>query len=234
MARIIGGFVALLVGLGMLWGSWALAQSTLKFKAESVPTEGTVIDFETERSTSDGKTKTMYKPVIEYTIADGRTLTFTSSSLSSSPSYDRGEKVPVLYSQVTPERARIDGFMDNWFGPLILGFFAVIITLAGVGLFFGGIRNQRVRKWLQAHGMKVQTRFQGVEQNTSLKVNGKSPWRVCSQWQHPTTQKVYLFYSDNIWYDPSEFCNRDSIDALVNIEDPRQYLLDTGFLPQRG
>ncbi len=234
MGRIIGGFFALLVGLGMLWGTWALSQSTLKFKADGVKVEGTVIDFETERSTTDGKTKTMYKPVVQYTTTEGQTLTFTTSSSSSSPSYDRGEKVKVLYSKITPERARLDSFMENWFGPLILGFFGVIVTLLGWFLFFGGIRNRKVRKWLETNGTKVQTRFHAVEQNTSLKVNGKSPWRVCSQWQDPATQKVHLFYSDNIWYDPTEFCQRESLDAVVNPQDPKQYFLDTSFLPEKG
>ena len=234
MGRIIGGFVVLLIGLGMLYGTWAMSQSTLKFKAEAVSTEGTVLDFETERSTSDGKSKTMYKPIIEYTTTEGQTLTFTTSSSSSSPSYDRGDKVKVLYSKVTPERARLDSFMENWFGPAILGAFGVIVTLIGVGMFFGGIKNRKVKAWLQTHGMKVKTKFHGVEQNTSLKVNGKSPWRVSSQWQHPVTQKVYLFYSDNIWFDPTEFCRADTIDALVNADDPRQYILDTGFLPEKG
>lgn len=234
MGRIIGGFIALLIGLGMLWGTWALTQSTLKFKADGLATEGTVLDFETERTTDDGKTKTMYKPIIEYTIADGRKLTFTSSSSSSSPSYDRGEKVKVLYSKVTPERARLDSFMDNWFGPLILGFFGVIVVLVGWFLFFGGIKNRKVRAWLQTHGTRVQSKFHAVEQNTSLEVNGKNPWRVCSQWQDPATQNMHLFYSDNIWYDPTEFCKRDTIDAVVNADDPKQYFLDTSFLPKKG
>lgn len=234
MGRIIGGFVALLIGLGMLWGTWALSQSTLKFKAEALATEGTVVDFDVERTTEDGKSKTMYSPIVEYTIEDGQTLTFTGSSSSSSPSYDRGEKVKVLYSKVTPERARLDGFMDNWFGPLILGFFGVIVTLVGWFLFVGGIRNRKVRGWLQANGTRVQSKFHAVEQNTGLEVNGKSPWRVCSQWQDPATQNVHLFYSDNIWYDPTEFCKRDTIDAVVNPADPKQYFLDTSFLPKKG
>ncbi len=234
MGRIIGGFFALLAGLGMLWGAWALSQSTLKFKAGGIATEGTVVDFETERSTSDGKVSTMYKPVVQYTTTDGKTLTFITSSSSSSPAYDRGEKVKVLYSKVTPERARLDSFMENWFGALIVGFFGVIIALLGWWLFFGGIKNKKIRKWLETHGTKVQTKFQAVEQNTGLKVNGKSPWRVCSQWQDPATQKVHLMYSDNIWFDPTEFCQRESVDAVVNSSDPRQYFLDTSFLPQKG
>ena len=95
MGRIIGGFFALLVGLGIFWGTWALSQSTLKLKAEAVKTEGTVIDFETKRSTRIGSSET-YAPIVEYTTAEGQTLTFTTSISSSSPSYERGEKVKVL------------------------------------------------------------------------------------------------------------------------------------------
>ena len=234
MGRIIGGLFILLAGIGMLWGAWALGDSTRTFKANAVATEGTVVDFETERSTSDGKTKTMYSPVIRYATQDGQTLTFTSGSSSSSPAYDRGEKVKVLYSKITPEKARLDSFMENWFGPLILGFFGVLALLIGWFMFFGGLKNRKVRQWLQVHGNKVQTRFKGVEQNTSLEVNGKSPWRVCSDWQDPATQKTHLFYSDNIWFDPTDYCKQDTVSALVNPADPRQYHLDTSFLPTKG
>ncbi len=153
MGRIIGGFFMLLFGLGMFWGTWTLSQSTLKFNAEAVETEGTVIDFETKPSTGSGRSKTRdtYAPIVEYTTAEGQTLTFTTTSSSSPPSYDRGEKVKVLYSKITPERARIDSFMENWFGPLIVGFLAVIFTLGGAWLFFGGIKKSQ--KYLKTSGV---------------------------------------------------------------------------------
>jgi hypothetical protein len=231
MGRIIGGFFVLLIGLGMLYGTYALWSNGAAFRAKAQTVEGTVVDFASER---DSKGKTMYSPIVEYTPADGQTLQMTGSTSSSSPSYSRGEKVQVMYDPATPEAARLDTFMEKFFGPLILGFFAVIVTLLGWFLFFGGIKNRRVRAWLAQHGMKVRAKLAGVELNEGLKVNGRSPWRLRAQWQHPVTQKVYIFYSDNVWFDPTEFCNRESVDAVVNADDPRQYMVDTSFLPEKA
>lgn len=229
MGRIIAGVLVTLLGIGLALGALATGRSTLEFKAASSLTEGTVVDFATHQS--DGKT--MYSPIVEYTV-EGRALQLSSSSSSSSPGYDRGERVPVRYSNTTPENARIDSFMENWFGPLILGVLGLLATLIGVGLTLAGIRRRRVRNWLAQHGMKVRAKLMGSELNTSYAVNGKHPWRVNAQWQHPVTQKIYIFQSDNVWFDPTEYCTSESIDALVNADDPRQYQLDTSFLPQRA
>ena len=231
MGRIIGGFFVLVLGLGMLYGSYALWSNGAAFRASAMQVEGTVVDFSTHR---DDKGKTMYSPVVEYTTTEGQTLQMTGSTSSSSPGYSRGEKVKVFYSPGTPENARIDSFMEKFGGALILGVFAVIATLLGWFLFVGGIKNRRVRAWLAQHGMKVRAKLAGVELNEGLKVNGRSPWRLRAQWQHPVTQKVYIFYSDNVWFDPTEFCNRESVEAVVNADDPRQYVIDTSFLPQKA
>ena len=230
MKRILIGFVVLLVGLGFLWGTWAALDSTLEFRKTAVAAEGTVIDFTTHQS--DGKT--MYTPKIQFATADGREIEFSSSSSSSSPGYDRGDKVKILYSKETPERARIDGFMDNWFLPILLGFFGLIFTLIGVGAIKSGFNQRRVDAWLAQHGMKVRAKLLGPELNTSYSVNGRHPWRLRAQWQHPVTQKVYVFYSDNLWFDPTDYCTVDAVDAVVNADDPREYRLDTTFLPQQA
>ena len=231
MGRIIGGFFVLVIGLGLAWGAWAIWSSGSAFRASALQAEGTVVDLVSDRD-SDGDIT--YKPVVEFTTADGRTLQFTGGTASNPPSYSRGEKAGVFYSATDPENARLDGFAEKFLGPLIMGIFALVFTLIGWFLFFGGIRNRRVRAWLAQHGMKVQAKLAGVELNEGLKVNGRSPYRLRAQWQHPVTQKVYVFYSDNVWYDPSEYCAREQVDAVVNADDPRQYMLDTSFLPQKA
>ena len=231
MGRIIGGFFVLLVGFGMAWGAYALYGNARAFRATALEAEGTVVDLAGERN-SDGKT--MYSPVVEFTTADGRTLQFTGSTSSNPPSWSRGDTAKVLYQPANPEQARLDSFMETWFGPLILGFFALVVLLVGYALFWGGIQKRRVRAWLAQHGMKVRAKLAGAELNTSLKVNGRSPWRLRAQWQHPVTQKVYVFYSDNVWFDPTEFCDREQVDAVVNADDPRQYVVDTSFLPEKA
>lgn len=234
MGRIIAGFFVTLLGAGLLWGAWALSQRTLDFKANAVATTGEVIDFERETSTSDGKRKTMYRPVVRFTTENGQAIEFAGGTSSSSPSYERGEQVKVLYRKGTPEDARIDSFMENWLGPLIVGLFGLIAAPLGTWLFLGGIRNKRVRAWLAQHGQTIQAPLGGVEQNTSYAVNGKHPWRLTAQWQNPRDGRIHVFHSDNLWYDPSGYINRDTIAVRINPEDPTQYHMDIDFLPKKA
>jgi len=231
MGKLVWVFaiVFTLAGLGMLVGSgWTLG-STLKFRKEATITEGTVVDFATSRS---DKGKTMYSPVVEYRDLSGTSRQVTGSGSSSSPGYDRGDKVPVRFMPENPEKARIDSFMENWFAPLILGGMGIIFFAIGIGSFAAGITKARNRKWLKANGMRVQAKYTGPIYDTSLKVNGKSPWRLTAQWQHPVTSAMHAFQSDAIWYDPSEVVQRDTLDVLVNADNPKVYEIDIGFLPK--
>ncbi len=234
MGKIIAGFFVLLLGIGLLAGAYFMTRATLDFRATALHAEGTVTDFLEEDTTDKGKHKTMYRPVVEFTAASGQIIHFNSDTSSSTPSYNRGDKVPVLYPASTPERARIDSFMSNWFGPLILAVLGLVGSLIGYGLFFGGIRHRKVQAWLQTNGMPIKAKVLGVEQNTGIKVNDRSPWRIRAQWQHPSTQKVYVFYSENYWYDPTDMVKQDTLDAKVNADNPKEYWLDTSFLPEKG
>jgi hypothetical protein len=225
----IVAIVATLAGLGMLAGSgWTLG-STLKFRKEAQTTDGVVVDFATSRS---DKGKTMYSPIVEYRDLSGTSRQLTSSVSSSSPGYDRGDKVQVRFLPQNPEQARIDSFLENWFLPLILGGLGLIFFGVGIGAFVAGITKARNRKWLAANGMRVQARYTGTIHDTSLKVNNRSPWRLTAQWQHPVTAAMHTFKSDPIWYDPTDVVQRDTLDVLVNADNPKVYEVDIAFLPK--
>ena len=49
----------------------------------------------------------------------------------------------------------------------------------------------------------------------------------------PTSNKVYVFESDPIGYDPSEFI-RGTVPVYIDPDDTRRYLVDTSFLPSPG
>ncbi|MFJ5674624.1 DUF3592 domain-containing protein [Streptomyces sp. NPDC093097] len=69
-------------------------------------------------------------PVVEFTTADGTSRTFRGSAGSSPPAYEVGERVEVLYRADSPGDARINGFIQMWVLPLVMG---------GLGLGFTGI-----------------------------------------------------------------------------------------------
>lgn len=225
------GSVFLIVGLGMFTGSFFLWNSHAQFAAHALSADGEVTDLAYSSSSKGGGT---YRPVVQFTTTDGKLVHMTSSTGSSPPSYARGDHVRVLYDRANPERAQIDSFMENWFGPLILGGMGLVFSLVGGGIVGYQVKQRRIRAWLAQNGMRVQAKFDGVSVDTSLTVNGRNPWRLSCQWQHPLTQKIYVFRSDPIWFDPTPFVKRDQLDVLVNMDNPKQYQVDIAFLPAAG
>ena len=69
-------------------------------------------------------------------------------------------------------------------------------------------------------------------ENGSITVNGRHPLRIVSQWYDPATHQVHLFYSRNLWFDPSEFVDMNVITVYVDPSNLSNYYMDTSFLPK--
>ncbi|MGA9335355.1 MAG: DUF3592 domain-containing protein [Rudaea sp.] len=226
------GIIFLVVGLGMLTGGFFLWRSQANFVAHALHADGTVTDLDYQRGS---KGKGTYHPVVEFSAQGGKIIHFTSSTGSNPASYSRGDHLRVLYDGANPEHASIDSFMSNWFGTLMLGGLGLVFALIGGGIVWSRLHQRKVRAWLAQNGMRVQAKFEGAMYDTSVSVNGRSPWRLKGQWQHPVTQTVYSMRSDPIWYDPSDYVkDRTTLDVLVNMDNPKQYQIDTSFLPKAG
>lgn len=219
------------IGLGMLAGAIFAGSRTLSFRADSREADGVVVDLASSRD-SDGDT--MYKPVVEWTGPDGSPRKLTGSVGSSPASHSRGERVKVRYKPGVPESARLDSFMENWFLSLILGFLGVIFTGIGAGVTIHEWRKRKNRQWLAQNGQRIEAKFTGVHFDTSLKVNGRSPWRLAAQWQHPATGAIHTFQSDAIWFDPSEYVKTETLNVLINPDQPSVYHIDIEFLPKHA
>ncbi|MEV1023312.1 DUF3592 domain-containing protein [Streptomyces sp. NPDC050264] len=138
-------FGALFLVIGVV-----LTGVSISYAADAERARGTVTDVEWRTSHSTGthrsrssSSSTMAYPVVEFTSADGRTRTFESSGGSNPPSYERGERVDVLYRADSPEDARIDGFVSMWLLPLIFTGIGLLIT--GIGTAVAITRRRRSR-----------------------------------------------------------------------------------------
>ena len=218
------------IGIALLVGAAALVLNTRNFIANAARTTGTVVELREVRDSDDGSIT--YKPVVNFTAPDGISVTFESSFSSRPAAYSVGESVEVLFAPGEPSKARIDGFGSLWLGPLIMSILGLAFTAVGGGVWIAGRIGERRRQWLMAHGTSVQTEFQSIERNTSLKVNGRHPWRILSQWQNPATSKLHVFKSDNLWFDPASFVKSKQITVLVDPNDAKRYHMDVSFLPQ--
>jgi hypothetical protein len=215
------------IGALLLVGAFFLWNNTRQFVAKAVTSQGTVVDLIEQRD-SDGTT---YSPVVRFSTPGGREITYTESFSGNPAPYDVGDTVEVLYSSDQPGKGRIKGFMSLWMGPVILTFIGTIFAFIGGGFLLAQRSGKRKKDYLMAYGTAIETDVQGVERNTSLEVNGKNPWRITSQYLDPVTNKVRVFHSENLWFDPAKFVKSKQVTVLLDPKNPKSYHMDVSFLP---
>lgn len=225
-------YIFIIVGVGMLIGTFFIYKKTTNFLETAITAEGTVVNLLQSRSNNSSSNSTMYTPVVRFTDKQGKEFEFTSSTSSNPPAYNTGEIVEVLYAPKTPEDATIKGFFSIWLGTLILGGIGSIFAIIGLGFFVYDIQKKKKLDYLKLNGTKIDTDFQSVDINTSLAVNGRNPFIIVSQWQDPATSKLHIFESDNIWFDPTAFIKGDTIKVLIDRKNPKKYMVDLSFLPE--
>ena len=96
----------------------------------SLQAQGTIVDFER------GHSRQVY-PVFEFKDADGMPHRVVNSTQQAIARFSRGDSVPIAYSRIDPERARIDTlwFNHRWvIGGIVVGLAIVIRALARVDL----------------------------------------------------------------------------------------------------
>jgi len=217
------------VGLVFLAVAFFSLRSEVEFRKGAVSATGTAVGLEPSSSTS-----ATYKPVFEFVDQNDRLHRVVGSVASNPPAFHRGDEVRVLYRPENPEGARLDSFMESWFLPLIFGGLGTVFTGIASGVALYALRGRRVRAWLASNAVRVQARVDAVERYTAVRKNGLSPWRIVAQWQHPVSQKVYVFRSAALWFDPAPYMRDQTVWVRVNMDNPRQYEMDVDFLPKLG
>ena len=218
----IGGIFAALGVVFVAGAGWAYLADR-RFAAAGTHAQGTVIDMVGSRD-SDGDYS--YKPMVEFRDADGQRHVFTSNVSSSPPQHAAGETVQVIYAPATPDEAVIDSFLDRFLLPLILGGLGTVFAAIGFSLLLARLRGRRIAAQLRASGLPIQAKVLECYRDTSVQVNGRSPWRVVCQATHPATGKLQSFKSEAIWVDPSAQLAGKELRVFVDPARPKRHLVD--------
>ena len=223
-------WVFLVLGVGMLVGALALWNNTRGFVARAQTTSGQVVELLEVRD-KDGGSST-WKPRVTFTAPAGQQVTFDASFSSNPAPYRVGDAVEVLFTPDDPGHAKIRSFSSLWLGSIILGGLGAVFAAIGTTILLVRRAGQRKKTYLMAYGNAIETDLQGVERNTALEVNGKHPWRINSQWLDPVANKLRVFHSENLWFDPAKFVTGKQITVLLDPNNPTRYYMDVTFLPQ--
>ena len=95
-------------------------------------TEATVVDIKEEMNTDENGLSYMYYPVIEYD-ANGEKIRVTMSSGSSTPQYNKNDKVSVLYNPNNVNEYIVKG--EKTTGIMSIVFMVLGVLVTGYGIF---------------------------------------------------------------------------------------------------
>ncbi|NGE93242.1 DUF3592 domain-containing protein [Morganella morganii] len=225
-ARIILGFFAV-IGLLMLMGGSYFYLSGYSQEKSGIVVTGQIIDLSVHRP-DDGAS---YCPVVKYT--DGQEEYVMESSYCSSGYRNAlGDDIDVIYQPGSPDNAVIHSFGGLYGGAMILlGMGAVFALVGTLPLIIMYLRNKSGQRLLR-EGMPVKARFSEVILNTTININGRSPFQIVAQMHDTAANTVKLYYSHNIAFDPSPFINQEFVTVYVDKKNPDKYYMDISFLPK--
>ncbi len=222
-------FLAVGVGIGI---------DSLRFRADSVVTTGTVVDVEQSESCHEERDRddpdygretcsTVYQPTVTFRTESGREVTF-QSNVGTSRQPEIGSKIPVRYRPDSPESARVDEAATSLVLPGVFTLVGVVLLGVGIPMLASAIRKGRVAAWLDRSGTRVQAQLLSPQLETNVRINGQHPWRVYAQWHDPASGREYTFRSDHLTQEPTAALQgHRTIDVLIDPDRPMQrYRID--------
>jgi hypothetical protein len=132
-----------IAGLAMLAGAGATYMSSRNFLNISSAAEGVVTDLVLSHSSSSRSG--VYHPKVSFQTEAGENIEFNSSFGSNPPSYNKGDRVKVLYDPANPNHASINSFFSLWFAPLLLSGMGILFAGIGSALLVALMRKARLR-----------------------------------------------------------------------------------------
>ncbi|NTW82738.1 MAG: DUF3592 domain-containing protein [Chlorobiaceae bacterium] len=222
-------YILLLMGAGILTYAAINWQETRSFIAKAEKTKGTVVKMVHGRS----KKSKALRPVVHFTDRSGKSIVFISQTGSDPPAFVKGETVNIFYKPEKPENAKIDSVFELWGITILSGITGGIFFLAGGGMFVIPMMKKRQENYLKQNGTPIETRLHAVIHRTSVRIGGKSPYQILSEWVNPANGKLHVFKSRNIWYDPSLMIMTEKIRVFIKKNDPKKYAVDLSFLPDK-
>ncbi len=219
------------LGIAMLAGAAYMTVQTRTFVDNSIETTGTVTEL-IEKESSDRGSFT-YLPVVVFETASEETIEFRSRTSSNPPAFHVGETVRINYDPAFPSQARIHAISTLWLFPIMLVIMGLVFGGAGFGMILYTYKRKKLAARLRQTGVTVQATVSEVVQNTSVIVNGRSPYVVYAQYEE--SGQLYTYKSDNIWFDPSEYVEKSaSVTVYVDPQNKSVHFMDLSFLPKHA
>ncbi len=226
-------FLLMLVpGIAMLIGSIYILKDNIQFVSNSLKAEGRVVEILSE--SSDNR-KFYFAPRVSFFDSVGKEIIFDSKQYSNSnnrSTYEIGEIVSVYYDKNDSKIAKINSFSELWLWFTVLIILGLIFTIIGWAAFKDAvilpIQNRLLKQNLIRNGSKIVAKVQSVHRGDGF----SDKYVISAQWVNPKDNKVYVFKSENLVYNPTGMIKNNEISVYIDPEMPQKYYVDVSVLPE--
>ena len=221
--------IFLVIGILFLIGTAFTLNSGMDMAKNGIKTTGVITDLDI--SVSEDKSKT-YFPIIEFTTQENQQIEFRSSMGSSSYRNSIGQSIDIIYNPANPQDAIIDSFFGVYGLSIFLGIFGGVFTLiGGIPVLLGAASKKKSTRLLR-EGTPIQVKITGVEENTMIQVNKRSPYQIIADVHDKSTNSIKRYKSENIYFDPSPYIDRENVTIYLDKSNANKYYMDISFLPE--
>ncbi|PLK22903.1 hypothetical protein C0V72_12280 [Porphyrobacter sp. TH134] len=133
-AARVWGAILLAVASGLFGIAAEFARPQHRLATIGVATPGVVADVV---GRGGGRKGPVYYPLVRFTDSLGRSRQFVGTIGTKPSSYERGERVTVIYDPADPTDAMIDSFIDRYLATIALCLFGSVWALMGGWLLLG-------------------------------------------------------------------------------------------------
>ncbi len=226
------------MGLPMLLGGLFMGYRSLDFLITAERAQGQVIEMTYSRR--DSEDSGSFTPRVRFQTRDGQEIVFRATVSGGPSTFHRGEAVTVLYKPEDPTAAEIYSFWQLAFVPIFLFGFSGLLLVPSFVFFRRGRRSDRLAARLEREGHRIEARIIDIGRFTpGLFARLTRPmgfsWTIRAQWVDPTSNRVHIFDSDPLPYDPRAHIKGDTIGVLIDPRNPKRHRMDlTGLPPVEG
>ncbi|MDY3039783.1 MAG: DUF3592 domain-containing protein [Roseburia inulinivorans] len=211
---IIFFLVFAVIGVGMLIGSFSILNMETSAMDGAEEITAYITDIQIHRD-SDGDVDHDVFVTYEY---DGVTYEDQKITSYSSDMYI-GEELILFYNPLRPTLLIVKG--HEYFGFRMTLFMGIVFFLVGISYpFYQLIANLR-KKHIVKSGCVLHATIEDIARNTSVRVNGQSPYVIYCSYYDALQNLTYRFKSDNLWTDPG-YVYRPG-DPIQVVADPKNY-----------
>ncbi len=218
-------YLLLVTSLLLLLLSAAEAWNAYSFSSRMNRANGVVVDLHRDTLEDDFH----FHPVISYHDRNGKEYRHVPGVGGAADDYAIGQQVSIWFEPGEPLEARLVSFYELWGVALLTG----LLGIAGITGFLIRRPVAAAAEGIHLHtdGRPVQARIEGVLHNTEMEVNGFSPFRLKARWCDPGEGVELTFYSQDLWFDPSEALGgRKEVTVYFDPKEPERYFMDVSFL----